>query len=156
MKTSYSRSCGRLLAAVLALAGFGTADAATSVVALNPVRDNTLFQSATGAESNGAGSYLFAGLTDNNEIRRGILAFDVADSVPAGSIIESVTLTLEMSRSRVNDFNFTLHRVTSNWGEGTSNADANEGGGASSTTNDATWIHTFYPASLWTTSSGDF
>ena len=47
-------------------------------------------------------------------------------------------------------------RFLANWGEGTSNADANEGGGANSTTNDATWIHTFYPASLWTTAGGNF
>jgi hypothetical protein len=51
---------------------------------------------------------------------------------------------------------FDLHRVTSNWGQGMSNADGQEGGGAPSTTNDATWIHTFYPGSFWTTAGGDF
>jgi hypothetical protein len=156
MKTSYSRSCRRLLAALLALVAFGKGEAAASVVTLNPVRDNTLYQSTTGSQSNGAGSYLFAGLTDSNEIRRGILAFDVAASVPPGSIIDSVSLTLTMSRSRVNDFNFTLHRVTSNWGEGASNADGQEGGGVAPAANDTTWIHTFYPGSLWTTPGGAF
>ena len=60
MKTSYSRSCRRLLAALLALVAFGKGEAAASVVTLNPVRDNTLYQSTTGSQSNGAGSYLFA------------------------------------------------------------------------------------------------
>ena len=156
MKTSHTRSCGRIIAALLALGVFGARDAAATVVTLNPVRDNTIYQSTTNTESNGAGSYLFAGLTDNDEIRRGLLAFTVAGSVPAGSIIDSVTLTLTMSRSRVNDFDFTLHRVTSNWGEGTSNADGQEGGGVAATANDATWLHTFYPASLWTTPGGTF
>ena len=155
MRTSY-RSCGCLLAAFVALAAFGTSEAAATVVTLNPVRDNTIYQSTTNTESNGAGSYLFAGLTDNDEIRRGLLAFNIAGSVPAGSIIESVTLTLEMSRSRVNDFNFTLHRVTSDWGEGTSNADGQEGGGVAATANDATWMHTFYPGSFWATPGGSF
>jgi hypothetical protein len=161
MKTSFSRSRRRALAAVLALAAFWTGEAVATVVTLNPVRDNTLYESTTGSQSDGAGSYLFAGLTDAKggepgEIRRGILAFDIAGSVPVGSVIESASLTLEMSRTRVDAFNFTLHRANSNWGEGTSNADGQEGAGANSTTNDATWIHTFYPGSLWTTPGGDF
>jgi len=51
---------------------------------------------------------------------------------------------------------FDLHRLTSDWGEGTSNANGQEGAGKAPTTNDTTWIHTFYPGSFWTTPGGDF
>ncbi len=84
------------------------------------------------------------------------MAFDVAGNVPAGSIIQSATLTLNMSRTKVGAMTFDLHRLTFDWGEGTSNADGQEGGGDLPTANDATWIHTFYPGSFWTNAGGDF
>ena len=49
-----------------------------------------------------------------------------------------------------------LYRVTTLWGEGASDAEENEGGGADPTNQDATWIHAAYDNSLWTTPSGDF
>lgn len=133
-------------------------EASAAQVSLTPLKDNTLYQSATGSQSNGAGSYLFAGRTDASSeyLRRAVMAFDVAGNIPAGSIIQSAALTLTMSRTKVGAMTFDLHRLTSNWGQGTSNADAQEGAGAASTTNDATWIHTFYPSSFWATSGGDF
>src|SRR6185503_17047458 len=42
------------------------------------------------------------------------------------------------------------------WGEGLSNAGNPGGQGAPSQTGDATWIHTFYNTSFWTTPGGDF
>lgn len=61
-----------------------------------------------------------------------------------------------MSRTTAGNQTVSLHRLLANWGEGTSNADANEGQGAPSTTNDATWLHTFYNTSKWTNAGGDF
>jgi hypothetical protein len=84
------------------------------------------------------------------------MAFDVAGNVPTGSIIQSAALTLNMSRTKVGAMMFDLHRLTSSWGQGTSNADGQEGGGAPSTPNDATWIHAFYPGSLWSSPGGAF
>jgi spore coat protein A, manganese oxidase len=145
-----------VLSAVLALVGVVHKAIGTQIT-LSPVKDNTLVQTMDGSLSNGAGSYLFAGRTDSSSdyLRRALLAFDIAGNVPAGSVIESATLTLTMSRTKVGAMQLDLHRLTSDWGEGTSNADAQEGGGASATTNDATWIHTFYPGSFWTTPGGD-
>ncbi|HXR79605.1 MAG TPA: multicopper oxidase domain-containing protein, partial [Saprospiraceae bacterium] len=40
--------------------------------------------------------------------------------------------------------------------EGTSQANGNEGSGANATPNDATWLHTFYSNSFWTTIGGQF
>ena len=48
------------------------------------------------------------------------------------------------------------YRVLQSWGEGNSLASGAGGGGALSTTNDATWAHRFYPATFWSNLGGDF
>jgi hypothetical protein len=128
-----------------------------TVVTLAPVADNTLYESATGDISNGAGAHFFAGRTGVNGIRRALLKFDVAGRIPSGATITSATLTLHVSRvSLLANHSMTLHRVLPDWGEGTSNAVFNEGQGAPATTNDATWLHRFYPNVQWVTAGGDF
>lgn len=118
-------------------------------------KDNTLYESATGSLSNGSGNAFFAGQNDNGLIRRGIVAFDIS-AIPGGSTVTSVTLTLYMSRTRAQAENVTLHRALADWGEGTSHASGEEGGGAPPSAGDATWIHRFYSGTLWTTPGGDF
>lgn len=156
-----NRSIGKLpwlapLVSVVVMVGAG--EALATMITLAPVRDNTLIEKADGSLSNGAGSYMFAGRTDasSDNLRRVVMAFDIAGNVPAGSTIQSVTLTLTMSRTKVGAMTFDLRRLTSDWGEGASNADAQEGGGIAAAPNDATWIHTFYPGSFWTTAGGDY
>lgn len=46
-----------------------------------------------------------------------------------------------MSRTTALSQPIELHKVLEDWGEGTSKPSANEGGGAPSTTGDATWVH---------------
>ncbi|HXS08926.1 MAG TPA: DNRLRE domain-containing protein [Candidatus Krumholzibacteria bacterium] len=119
-------------------------------------QDNTLYENATGAVSNGAGDYFFTGRTREGFKRRAVIKFDIASNIPAGATITSVTLHLYMSRSKETTlYSTSIYPVTASWGEGTSNADAEEGQGIASTTNDATWIHRFYPGTLWTTAGGD-
>jgi len=127
-------------------------------ISLAASQDNTLYEDPNGTLSNGAGSYLFAGRIDKDteNRRRAVMAFDIAGNVPAGSIIQSAALTLEMSKTEVGAMTFDLHRLTSDWGQGASNAGGQEGGGTGADPNDATWIHTFYPGSLWTNPGGDF
>jgi len=48
----------------------------------------------------------------------------------------------------------TLHRVTSDWGEGASSAV--NGAGASALTGDSTWLRTFYDTVSWGTNGGDY
>jgi len=129
---------------------------AQQTVTLSPVKDNTLYEDNSGALSNGAGSYLFSGKTNDNLIRRALLQFDVAALIPAGSVIESVELTLNVSKSATSNQEIAVHRVINDWGEGASNASSNEGQGASSMTGDATWIHTFMATGTWTAPGGDF
>src|SRR5690242_9231596 len=50
-------------------------------------------------------------------------------------------------------------RRLSPWGQGSSDSGGTStsggGQGAPSTTNDATWVHRFFPALFWTTAGGD-
>ena len=119
-------------------------------------RDNTLYEDASGSISNGSGEFFFSGLNSQMDIRRGLLRFDIAASVPAGATIDSVRLILDMSRTNAGPASFSLHRVLADWGEAGSDAPGSEGGGAPSENGDATWIHTFFPATNWAAVGGDF
>lgn len=149
-------------AAVAAVCGVLTATAAFSeVVSIPAFRDNTLYQNATGSTSNGAGEYFFVGRTEvisGGTIRRGLIAFNVAQAIPAGARVTRVDLTLNMSRTLVGLKPVSLHRLLRSWGEGISNAAAQEGGGAPAATGDATWLHRFFDTVFWTGAgaAGDF
>lgn len=127
-------------------------------VTITPTQDNTLYENASGSLSNGAGQYLFSGRTaqGSGSIRRIVLQFDVAGSVPAGATITGATLSLNMNKSISGPQSISIHPLTTAWGEGTSNAPGQEGGGTASTTNDATWIHAFFSTTNWTTAGGDY
>lgn len=144
----------KVLTAGLVLATWCAADE----VKVAPSRDNTLYE--TDPEdpelSNGAGEYFFAGLTDGNQVRRGLIAFDIAGAIPAGSTVASVVLELTMSKTIVGNQEIGLHRVLTDWGEGASDALGEEGGGADAEAGDATWFHAFFDSALWTNPGGDF
>ena len=131
---------------------------ATLSVTLSPSKDNTLYEDPGGALSNGAGQYFFVGRTAQatNSIRRGLIEFDIAGNIPTGSLVVSATLQLTMSKTIAGSQPVALHRLTADWGEGTSTAVGEEGSGAAATPGDATWIHTFYTSTLWTAPGGDF
>jgi hypothetical protein len=130
--------------------------ASADVVSVVASRDNTLYQNATGSLSNGSGQHLFAGANSGLNRRRGLLRFDVASAVPAGSTITGVTLTLNHSRGGPEQFSFAMHRVLADWGEGAEDALDTEGAGATSTAGTATWLHRSFNNVLWTTAGGDF
>jgi hypothetical protein len=128
-------------------------------ISINPSKDNTLYEfvPADGDRSNALGDHFFAGETVKSEIRRGVIAFDIAGSIPQGSTITSVSLSLHMSRTLLDTArSVELHKLLADWGEGTSDAPGEEGDGAPATTNDATWRHRFYDTIFWATQGGDF
>ncbi|CAM2070706.1 DNRLRE domain-containing protein [Sulfidibacter corallicola] len=125
-------------------------------ITLTPSRDNTLYESPSGDLSNGAGDHFFAGTTNGGLVRRGLVAFDIAGNLPPGAQIQSVQLRMNVSRTVSGAVDVGLHRVTSDWGQGASDADGEEGGGATPQANDATWIHTFFPNQFWDNPGGDF
>lgn len=156
--------CGKRVAAIARVAGIAgiltlgsvATPVAAGTVVLTPLRDNTLYQNAKGALSNGAGSYLYAGATAGWALRRAVVVFDVAGSVPAGAEVVSARLELRMSRTIAGAYSVELHRLSADWGEGTSDAEGGEGDGGVATLGDATWIHTFWATTAWAAAGGDF
>jgi hypothetical protein len=118
--------------------------------------DNTLFEHPEGAISNGSGPTIFAGRTNQqaNSIRRGVIYFDVTSALPANVIVESVSLTLYMTKANNNNQVIRLHRLQRDWGEGSSSSGG--GLGAPATPGDATWLHTFYPDTYWSREGGQY
>lgn len=146
------------------LAGvFGLAAARADLIEIAVTADATVYNDPTPLpRANGAGDYLFAGRNGENNnfsIRRGLLYFDLTGLLPSGAVITSSVLRLFVSASPLGGDPtdpFTLHRVSTAWGEGPS---APSGFGASGTTpqaGDATWYHTFYSNAFWSTAGGDF
>src|SRR3972149_3608603 len=89
------------LGAAVVVGEIGPRPVQAATANLSPIRDNTLYQyvDADGDRSNGAGTRFFAGRTDQGRLRRGVLAFDVAGSIPAGSTITRASLSPNMSRT---------------------------------------------------------
>lgn len=135
---------------------FLAASAQADTALLGTSKDNTLYLDGTGGLSNGAGEYMFAGKAAG--LRRALMAFDIAGNIPAGSMIQSVTLNLHCSRSNFLSpvVTLELHRVLANWGEGTSDAGDPGGTGIAATAGDVTWVHTFFNTGFWTTPGGDW
>jgi len=132
------------------------AAASAETVELGADLDNTLYENADGVVSNGAGSFIFSGMTLSNGVRRALVRFDVASAIPAGATIESVQVQLTMDRTISGAFDMGLHRVSKDWGEGTSNAPGAEGGGTNATPGDATWLHFQFDDMFWDAPGGDF
>jgi len=149
------RAQGRLQWSALLLAPWLATTALAEAVTIPGARDNTLFEDAAGALSNGAGPVLYAGNNGQDLARRGLVMFDVAAALPAGALIEQATLTLHVSNAPNTTLRaFALHRVLESWGEGTSSTTS--GSGVAATTDDATWIHRRWPDALWTDAGGTF
>jgi hypothetical protein len=150
----------RVLLVLLLIMGLAGSKVSTQTqISIDASKDNTLYESSTGALSNGLGQYFFVGRTNQGpglSIRRGLLAFDIAGNIPAGATILTTTLTLNMSKTSAAAHAVSLHRALANWGEGTSVAGGEEGGGGAATTGDATWLHTFFSSSFWSAAGGDF
>ncbi len=148
----------RIIASIpLLLLALNSIIIAQTEVILQANKDNTLYESTTGALSNGKGAHFFVGKTGGSSIRRGLLAFDIAGNIESGASIESAILTLSMSRTPTTTSKIiTIRKSLSDWGEGNSDALGEEGSGAASMNGDATWIHTFYNTVFWTNNGGDF
>jgi hypothetical protein len=126
-------------------------------IVITPSKDATLYETGDGSLANSLGIHLFSGTTNGSQVRRALLAFDVASKIPPGSTITRASLTMHMTRTIAGTESMQLRRVLANWSEGTSNAGgARDGIGAQSKTSDPTWIHASFPARSWSKAGGDF
>lgn len=126
------------------------ANAATATISPINVQDNTLAEDFPD-NSSGACDSIFAGMTDNSFARRALLWFDVGAQIPQGAAINSVTLSLAVTRgSNHADSIFSLHRVTTPWGEGTNGCGVRGGGqGEPAEPGSATWNSAEAGVSPW-------
>jgi len=145
----------RLILCAALLAGF-CSPAMAATVFIQATQDNTLYESPAGLLSNGSGSHLFAGVTLDFVRRRAVIAFKDLEAIPTDATITSAKLHLHLSKTNSLPATYTLYRLTSDWGEGISQASENEGRGANSEAGDATWAHTFWPNRNWRDVGGDF
>ncbi|MEO1084408.1 MAG: IPTL-CTERM sorting domain-containing protein [Acidobacteriota bacterium] len=124
---------------------------AADEVVLEPSADATLY--ADDADlANGAGDHLFTGR--GNDFKRSLVRFDVS-TLPAGSTVDSVELTLHLSRTIVSGITQEVFRVERGWSEGPTDAPGQEGIGGTSQTGDVTWVHTSFDTELWDSPGGD-
>lgn len=143
------------LSLVAALAGPVRAE----LLVLDSARDNTLIQvPSAGSQqmSNGRGPNLFVGRNNGDPgtfLRRGLLRFQVADAIPEGAQILSVSLTMQVTQGNNADV-IQLRRLLRDWGEGASSASG--GMGAPAEPPDATWYFNQFDTSRWSTPGGDF
>jgi len=116
--TIHQRWSAALAAALFA----GSASAVRAdLLYLNPSADTSLLENFP--DNNFGGQAWFnSGTTQNGPRNRGLVRFDPASQIPAGSIINSVSLQLEVVRQPVDGdapSTFELHRMLRDWGEGT-------------------------------------
>lgn len=127
-----------------------------TTVTIGASQDNTLYQSSSGSLSNGSGSRMFTGVTDNGAKRRAVVAFDLSSAIPACATVTSASLQLRMVMTQAGPVNVGLHRLTTSWGEAGSVAGSGQGAGGQAATGDATWMYSYYPGTAWSTVGGDF
>jgi hypothetical protein len=124
-------------------------------VILTPSADTTLHENFP--ENNlGAQAYFNAGTTQNGPRTRGLMAFDVAGSIPSGAIVNSVTLTLEVVGQPVDGdapSNFGLHRMLVGWGEGSGSGNP-PALGRPALPGEANWNFRFSSSTPWTSPGG--
>jgi hypothetical protein len=138
---------------ILVLSGVGLCAQAAETITLEAVKDTTIY--SEGELSNGQGAYLFAGETNRGSLRRALVGFDVS-TLPDGALVQNASLTLQMNKSNAGAEPVALHRMIGDWGEGASDASANEGSGTAATDGDATWTVRFSPDFPWLSDGGDF
>jgi hypothetical protein len=129
----------------------------TQTLVLPAVLDNTLYLANLPNISNGKGQHLFVGVNSGGSLRRACLKFDLAGALPAGSSIQSVRLEVNLSKAVLTLAKpVEAHRLLGAFGEGTSDAAGEEGGGAFATPGDSTWTLASFPSLPWQMPGGDF
>ena len=120
-------------------------------VSLHPVADTTI-QQAYPNNNFGDGTTLTVGGRRKGGATRALLEFDLS-SVPAGSTINSVTLSLSVTQTPSGGISstFEVHKLLDSWGEGS----GSDHGGSLATAGSATWNVRSSPGTAWTTAGGD-
>src|SRR5262245_20500127 len=102
-----------------------TLRARADIVTIGSANDTTIFSRFVD-NSDGGGPGMFAGTDGVPSILRGLIRFNIAGAVPAGSTITDVQLTLNLGlvagsggMPDTTPRTISLYHATSDWGEGT-------------------------------------
>lgn len=152
MRTTFTAT---VIATALA---WGSGAALAETVQLTPTADTTLI--AVSPDNNlGGKSFFNAGTTQNFTKNRGLILFDPLSIVPAGAVIQSVSVKFEVLGQPVDGYApgmFGLHRMNVSWGEGDKNPSTQVGLGLPATMGEATWNNRFHGQSLpWSQPGGE-
>lgn len=148
-----------LKSTALALAvGFSAQIGRADTVQLAPTADTTLI--AVSPDNNlGGKSYFNAGTTQNFTKNRGLILFDPLSVIPAGAVIQSVTVQFEVLGQPVDGYaagTFGLHRMLASWGEGDKNPSTQVGLGLPASVGEATWNSRFHGQDMpWSQPGGE-
>ncbi len=143
----------KVVAAVVAL--LASTQATADIVLIAPNADASIY-AESGGLSNGAGQGLFTGQTNDGFVRRALVSFDVAGSVPAGATVNSASLHLYATQSNTGALTTNLHRLLFGFNEGTVLAPGNGGTGAPANPGDSTWTHRVFNTTPWAMPGADF
>ena len=144
-----------VLAGVLVF--FQPALAQADSISIRPVADTTLIEVAP--DNNlGGGTFFNAGTTAIGTRNRALLLFDLGTTIPAGSIITSAELVMDVvgqPRSGQQNSTFSLRRVLQSWGEGVQvSGDDGPGRGSPAVPGEATWNDRFNSTTAWSQPGG--
>ena len=123
---------------------------------LTCVADTALFEQNTNHNLGGM-NFLPIGRTSAGTRAHGLYKFTVAEALPAGAIIRSATLELEVVFHDLDmERSFSVHRLMTGWGEGDKSGGPESNGslGAPATAGEATWFSRFHPNSAWAQPGG--
>lgn len=148
---------GVAFAWVAALVSFSMPALGESIT-LQPTADTTLFEVAPDNSLGGA-DFFNAGTAANSSRNRALIFFDLTGLIPSGAEITSVLLSMDVVRQPRADPEsslFSLRRVLSSWGEGTTYEEdpLSPGRGGSAQIGDATWNYRSYNDTAWSSPGG--
>lgn len=142
-----------------------------AVIDIPAEQDATLFGGAANTGHSSSGPGMFVGTDAMRLPKRGLIEFDVANYVPAGATVTSVTLNLTLgqiagggggaSGGPVSQSTIRLFAATTAWNGGSNGATGHPGPGFGGTgqgfqanPGDATWAYSSYNTTPWKTSGG--
>lgn len=138
------KSARRFFGQVLAL--FLVAPSAPGrIISLTPSADTSLIETAP-TNNMGGSAFFNAGSNLATNRNRGLLKFNLASQIPAGSRIRTVTLSLNVVHQGIDMPSlavFHLHRMLRDWGEGNKSNSNSPGQGFPATPGEATWMTPF-------------
>jgi hypothetical protein len=126
------------------------------------LKDTAIFQSNSN-NSGGGSPGIHVGTNGQGFIHRGLIAFDIAGSIPLGATITSAELTMYLGNApNTTSRTIGLHKLAKDWGEGTAGSSSpgisGTGAGFPASPGDATWSHATLGSIAWTNpgATGDF